>query len=688
MVDLLPPERPLRMSTSAIQKRREPAAPRALPIVAYFDNDPVARAHLVGIQRFRRLPFESGMQENPAISRVLLVSLEDLVKENYQKLRVPNVRVLALTTEPFKDPRNDGAVYAYLPPDVPQRLLERMVDNALDHIHLVHSRQEVNERLAGASREIHELNQIGVALSAEHDTGQLLEMILAKSREFTRSDAGSIYVVERIPLKRDQRRLPFNNKPTAENELFEENLRFSLSQNDSVEVPFRAVAMEISERSIAGYVALTGEIVNIEDAYRLPADVPYTINRRFDEDSGYRTKSILAVPMRNQKGKIVGVLQLINAKRDFSAKLDSLSAVARQVVSFSSRQQDIVFSLTSQAAVALENSQLYEAIHKLFEGFVRASVIAIEARDPTTSGHSFRVANLTVALAEAVDRAGQGPYAQVRFNRDEMREIRYASLLHDFGKVGVREEVLVKAKKLYPAQLELIQQRFSLVKRTLEKETLQSKIDYLLEKGREEFLKSQPNFDRKMADAARELDEYFQSILVANEPTLLPTGNFEQLSKIAEVHYMEERGGSKPLLTDEEIRLLSIRQGSLDDDERREIEAHVVHTFNFLQQIPWTNEISQIPEIARLHHEKLNGAGYPYKLSAPEIPLQTRIMTISDIFDALAAGDRPYKKGVSVEKALEILDLAVKDGELDPHLFELFRSARVFDRWKVEPFEY
>lgn len=676
------------MSTSAIQKRREPPAPRALPIVAYFDNDPVARAHLVGVQRFRRLPFESGMQENPAISRVVLVSVEDLVKENYPKLRVPNVRVLALTTEPFKDPRNDGAVYAYLPPDVPQRLLERMVDNALDHILLVHSRQEVNERLAGASREIHELNQIGVALSAEHDANQLLEMILTKSREFTRSDAGSIYLVERIPLKRDQRRLPFNNKPTAENELFEENLRFSLSQNDSVEVPFRDAAMEISERSIAGYVALTGEIVNIDDAYRLPADVPFTINRKFDEDSGYRTKSILAVPMRNQKSKIVGVLQLINAKRDFSAKLDSLSAVARQVVPFTPRQQDIVFSLTSQAAVALENSQLYEAIHRLFEGFVRASVTAIEARDPTTSGHSFRVANLTVALAEAVDRTGHGPYAQVRFSRDEMREIRYASLLHDFGKVGVREEVLVKAKKLYPAQLELIQQRFSLVKRTLEKETLQSKIDCLLEKGREEFLKSQPGFDRKLAHALRELDEYFQSILVANEPTVLPGGDFEQLSKIAEVHYMGEQGGSKPLLTEEEVRLLSIRQGSLDDEERRQIEAHVVHTFNFLQQIPWTNEISQIPEIARLHHEKLNGAGYPYKLSAPEIPIQTRIMTISDIFDALAAGDRPYKKGVSVEKAIEILDLAVQDGELDPHLFEVFKSARIFDRWKIEPFEY
>jgi HD-GYP domain-containing protein (c-di-GMP phosphodiesterase class II) len=676
------------MSTSAISKRRETPAPRALPIVAFFENDPVARRQLLGVQRFRRISFESLTGESAAIPRIVLISMEDVLRDHYNQLRVPNVRIIGLSGQPFKDPRHDGAVYAYLPPDVPQPVLERMVDNALDHIHLIQSRHEVNERLAGASREIHELNQIGAALSAEHDTNKLLELILTKSREFTRSDAGSIYLVERAPLRRDQRRLPFNNKPTPENDLFEEKLCFSLAQNDSVDVPFRATTIEINERSIAGYVALTGEVVNIEDAYRLPSEIPYSINRKFDEDSGYRTKSILAVPLRNQKGKIVGVLQLINAKRDAKARLDSLSAVLQQVVPFNSRQQELVMSLSSQAAVALENSQLYEDITRLFEGFVRASVTAIEARDPTTSGHSFRVANLTVALAEVVDRTTQGPYADVRFSRDDMKEIRYASLLHDFGKVGVREDVLVKAKKLYPLQIELIQQRFNFVKRTVEAETLRSKIDYLLEKGREEFLRAQPNFDAKFAEWIRQLDEHLKTIVQANEPTVLASGNFEQLQKIADINYQDLDGGSKPLLQPEEVHLLSIRKGSLDDEERLQIEAHVVHTFNFLQQIPWTNEISQIPEIARLHHEKLNGRGYPYKLSAPEIPLQTRMMTISDIFDALAASDRPYKKAVSMTRALEILELSVKDGELDPDLFELFKAAQVYERWKIEPFSY
>src|SRR5262249_24213600 len=262
-------------------------------------------------------------------------------------------------------------------------------------------------------------------------------------------------------------------------------LRFKLVQNDSVSIPFREATMEINEKSIAGYVALTGEHVIIEDAYRLPPELPFTINRKFGEDSGYRTKSILAVPMHNQKGDIVGVLQLINRKREFGAKLNTLSTMSLQVISYDDRQRAIVQSVASQAAVALENSQLYEAIQRLFEGFVRAAVVAIESRDPTTSGHSFRVANLTVALAETVDRNDEDKFKDLRFSRNEMKEIRYASLLHDFGKVGVREEVLVKARKLYPAQMDLIKERFQFVKRSMETEVLNSKLQYVLEKGRE-----------------------------------------------------------------------------------------------------------------------------------------------------------------------------------------------------------
>jgi HD-GYP domain-containing protein (c-di-GMP phosphodiesterase class II) len=679
------------MSSAVFPKRRETPGNRALPIVTYFEDDMVAARYFIGVQRFRRLVFGQLPSDHADTERIVLVSKEDLVERHYSQLRVPNTRVLALTNSRFRDPRNDGAVYAYLPYDVPEALLERMADNALDHIHLVHTRHEVNQKLAGASQEIHELNQIGMALSAEHDPAKLLELILTKSREFTGSDAGSVYLVENAGNGEQRKSLLFapgqQGSPVQEHEP-QEQLRFKLAQNDTVVVPFREVAISINEKSIAGYVALTGEIVNIEDAYHLPAEVPYSINRKFDEDSGYRTKSILAVPIRNQKDRIIAVLQLINAKRDFSVRLDSHEAVDHQVLPYTPRQQEIVQSLAGQAAVALENSQLYDSIQRLFEGFVRAAVTAIETRDPATSGHSFRVANLTVALAEAVDRVESGNYAGVRFTRDQMREIRYASLLHDFGKVGVREEVLVKAKKLYPAQLEVIKQRFGLVRRTLENESLKSRLDFLLQNGNEKFLAAQKGFDARLADQLNEVEEFSQAIVWANEPTVLPEGNFEQLLDIANLHYEDLDGKKLPILTMEEVQMLSIRKGSLDEEERLQIESHVLHTMNFLRQIPWTNELRNVPEIARGHHEKLNGTGYPYRLSAPEIPVQTRMMTISDIFDALAAADRPYKKAVSVERALEILGLSVQDGELDPSLFEIFVSAKIFDRWKVEPRGY
>jgi response regulator RpfG family c-di-GMP phosphodiesterase len=287
-----------------------------------------------------------------------------------------------------------------------------------------------------------------------------------------------------------------------------------------------------------------------------------------------------------------------------------------------------------------------------------------------------------------VDRTESGPFADLRFSRNEMKEIRYASLLHDFGKVGVREEVLIKARKLYPAQLDVIRQRFQFVKRSMQAQSLEKRLDYVLEKGREEFLAQLPKFDQDLAEQFAELDQHFKTVLGSNEPTVLPEGSFEKLADIAANHFIDFDGNDQALLTDDEVRLLSIRKGSLDDSERLQIESHVVHTFKFLQQIPWTKEIRNIPAIARGHHEKLNGRGYPFKLSAPEIPIQTRMMTIADIFDALSASDRPYKKAVSLEKALEILGFAVKDGEVDGQLFEIFREAKVWDRWKIEPYPY
>ena len=696
------------MSTRATpEKASVSAALRTMPAVIAVDGDDIAFRALKGLQRYARLKLAD--LEGREAETIVLVSSERLLSQLQISLRAPNIRVIALSEKRFSDPRMDGAVYGYLPPDTPPALVERMLDNALDHIHLLQTRREVNERLAGATKEISDLNAIGAALSAEHDTEKLLEVILTKSREITKADAGSLYLVEDVGDDEQIQEkmihggsgqmtaLP-DEEPTPEfggaklavsrKGRTKKVLRFKLTQNDTVNIPFREFTMQISDQSISGYAVKTGEIVNLEDAYHLPDMVPYSFNRKIDESSGYRTKSMLTVPMKNQKGEIVGVVQLINAKRRWDAKLNSLSQVVNEVVPFNLRQQELVASLASQAAVALENSRLYEAIQKLFEGFVKAAVVAIESRDPTTSGHSFRVANLTVALAETVDRDDGHIYGAIRFTRDQMKEIRYASLLHDFGKVGVREEVLVKAKKLYPAQLELIKQRFQFVKRSMQVESLEKKLAYVLAKGREEYLAKLGRFDAEIGEQLREMDEYFATVLQSNEPTVLPEGSFEKLADIAAHHFLDFDGKDEALLNPDEVRLLSIRKGSLDESERLQIESHVVHTFNFLQQIPWTNEIRNIPEIARSHHEKLTGKGYPNKLNAPEIPLQTRMMTISDIFDALAASDRPYKKAVPVERAIEILEMEMQDGNIDENLFRVFCDAKVWDRWKVEPFPY
>jgi HD-GYP domain-containing protein (c-di-GMP phosphodiesterase class II) len=526
--------------------------------------------------------------------------------------------------------------------------------------------------LRALTRQLEELNRIGAALSAERNTGRLLELILSKARAITDSDAGSLYVIESVsPDESPDLRQPPTDKPEPQR-----RLRFTVAQNDSVSLSFREAVLDITERSIAGYVALTGETVMLDDAYELPADVPYVFNRTFDEATGYRTRSMLAVPMRTPKGQVLGVLQLINGMRD------------GHVTPYSPAQSALLISLASQAAVALENSQLYTEIQQLFEGFVRASVVAIEARDPATSGHSFRVANLSVAFAEAVDRIDSGSLATVKFSRDDLRTIRYASLLHDFGKVGVREEILVKARKLYPAQLEQIRDRFRLARRTLEWSAVQARLDFVLAHGADAYRQHLFAFDAQDRLEADRLEGQLSEIERANEPTVLADGSFEKLKEISAATYTDLDGSTQPLLNEDEVRWLSLRKGSLSETERRQIEAHVVHTYRFLRQIPWTHEIRRIPGIALGHHEKLNGSGYPYKLSAPEIPVQTRMMTISDIFDALSASDRPYKKAVPVEHALNILDGEVKDGALDRDLFAVFIQARVFDRWLVEPYPY
>ena len=520
--------------------------------------------------------------------------------------------------------------------------------------------QRARHEAAARTRELGELTRIGMALATERDYNTLLDLILTQARQITGSDAGSLYVVEA-------------HEPDTK------RLRFKMSQNHSrPDMPLVEFTMPIDHSSISGYVAATGEPLVIDDTYFLPPDVEYTFNRSIDEKYGYRTKSMMTIPMKDHKDEVIGVLQLVNRKREYAAELAGPADVDAQVIPYTRRNVEIVGALAGQAAVSIENSQLYESIERLFEGFVKASVTAIEARDPTTSGHSFRVANLTVALAEAAERCDTAPFTEVRFTRQEMKEIRYASLLHDFGKVGVREEVLVKAKKLYPSQMELIRKRFLYIRKAVELEQVREKMEYLLANGNQNYQDPFAAIDGEHGKELQKLDEFLDQILKANEPTVLPEKISEKLVEIAGWSFEDPSGPTEPLLSPEELRFLSIPKGSLDPDERLQIESHVIHSFRFLSQIPWTKELKNIPMIARAHHEKLDGSGYPYHMKAEEIPFQAKMMTISDIFDALTARDRPYKRAVPIERALDIIGQEVKSQLLDPVLFHLFLEAKIF----------
>ena len=336
-------------------------------------------------------------------------------------------------------------------------------------------------------------------------------------------------------------------------------------------------------------------------------------------------------------------------------------------------------ALASQAGIALENAILYSEISRMLEGFVRASVEAIEQRDPTTSGHSRRVADLTVSLARAVEQGGGPRFANVRFTRDDIRELEYASLLHDFGKIGVREEVLVKAKKLYEHQLDNIRLRFDLAIRAIEADILQRKLFVLERRGDKAELQS---LDEEMRVRKLELEQNFQAVAAANEPTVLKEGEFQRIEAISRETYAALDGALHPLLSKDEVLSLSIQRGSLTSSEIDEIRSHVVHTFEFLSQIPWGKQFRRVALIAGAHHERLNGTGYPNRLQAAEIPLQSKMMSIADIFDALTASDRPYKKAVPIERALDILGYEVKDQHIDGDLLRVFVDARV---WEVAP---
>lgn len=508
--------------------------------------------------------------------------------------------------------------------------------------------------------ELGELVEIARMMSTEQETDKLLGLILEKARFITGADAGSIYVVE-----------------GTDPDMTRRVLRFKLTQNDSVRFDWREFTIPISAQSIAGATALGRHAINIADVYDLPPGTPYAVDRSFDEKINYRTKSMLCVPLVNKAADVIGVLQLINKKHTANTRLLGPEDFDQQIVPFDERSQGLLEALAAQAGISLENAMLYEEILRIFEGFVYASVEAIEQRDPTTSGHSRRVADLSLGLAEALARTDSGPYRAVAFSAQDMRELKYASLLHDFGKIGVREKVLVKAKKLYPADLNIIRVRFAYAIRSLEVASLKRKLDAIEHGADAALLRA---LDEELALKRVELQAAWNAVVDANEPTVLTEEKFSKVEELTRSYYQGDDGQLEPLLSDDELLNLKIPRGSLNSTEIEEIRSHVTHTRRFLERIPWGSNFRRIPQIAGAHHERLNGTGYPHRLRAEEIPLQSKIMSVADIFDALTASDRPYKKAVPIDRALLILDAEASDQHIDVELVRIFREAKIWEQ--------
>lgn len=518
------------------------------------------------------------------------------------------------------------------------------------------------DQLGQVTDQLRELNRIGMALMSERDVDSLLGLILTQARRVTGSDAGSLYLVEHGQGQPDR-------------------LHFLRAQNDSLPgLPSPDFTLPLDRTSIAGYAASTGDPLLLDDVYEIPAGAPYSFNRSFDRTHGYRAKSMLTVPMKDHKDRVVGVLQLINRKRSPASTIRTEADAQQHVLAFTVAQVEAVSSLAGQAAISIENGRLYRDIENLFEGFIKAAVTAIDQRDPTTSGHSVRVATLTCDLAEVADRAQEGPFKNVHFTREQMRELRYAGLLHDFGKVGVREEVLVKAKKLPGVMLERVLSRFELIRSSLEAEFHRRKAEYVMERGRDGLSEFLAQIEAEFQKELGKLERYQIAVLESNEPRVLPENSAEILKEIACSTFRNSRGETIQYIQPDELHFLAISKGSLDPQERLHIESHVTHTYNFLQQIPWTADLKHVADIAYGHHEKMNGRGYPRGIGGNEIPLQTRMMTVSDIFDALTAADRPYKRHLTAERALDILHAEVKEAQLDPDVVKALVESKVYER--------
>jgi len=511
--------------------------------------------------------------------------------------------------------------------------------------------------------QISNMSAIGLALSKEKDMDKLLEMILLEAKRISNADGGTLYMMT------DDQRLKFSIMIT-------DSLNIHMGGTSGKEIPFYPVKLYMdngqpNKTMIAANAGLTGDTINIPDAYKAKG-FDFAGTKAFDEKTGYRSKSFLTVPLKNHEDEIIGVLQLLNAQ-DIKTK---------KVIPFSDIVQKSVEALSSQAAVAITNKNLIKDLEVLFESFIKLIASAIDAKSPYTGGHCSRVPEITMMLAESVNEINDGPFAGIQFTDKEMYELKIAAWLHDCGKVATPEAVVDKGTKLETIydRIHTVATRFEVLKRDeeikyLKKQLKIQKDDSLIENQKKEALKKARTLYLKRIKQQDDDKAFIEESNVGGE--FMSQDRKDRVNKIASYRW-KDNGSPKPFFSEDEIYNLCISRGTLTPEERKIINDHIVVTIDMLEQLPYPKHLRNVPEFAGGHHEKLDGTGYPKGLNHSEMSVQAKIMAIADIFEALTARDRPYKKGKTLSQAMRILGFMKNDAHIDTELFEVFVKEKIY----------
>ncbi len=502
-----------------------------------------------------------------------------------------------------------------------------------------------------------DLNEIGIALSQQRDLNSLLETILVAAMRITRADAGTLYLHER-----EQRMLRF--------EILRNNtLNMAMGGTSGVPITFYPIQLyddtgKPNHAMVVSHAALSGETVNIPDAY-MAEGYDFSGTKKFDAKTGYRSQSFLTVPMRDHENEVIGVLQLINAQEQESSAN----------IPFSRDDQQLLESLASQAAIALTNRHLIDQLEELFEAFIQLINTAIDDKSPYTGGHCARVPALTMMLAEAVNRTTGGPLKDFVMTEKDRRELKIAGLLHDCGKITTPVHVVDKATKLHTLfdRIELVDTRFEVLKRDAEIEMLREILAAADDAPRAEAARKQHSARVEQLDHDR---EFLRHCNVGGEA--MSAEAQQRVRQIAGYQWRDGNGKSGNFLSDDEVENLTIRAGTLTAAEREIINHHIDVTIKMLESLPWPRHLKNVPEYAGGHHERMDGKGYPRGLTRDQMSVQARVMGIADIFEALTAKDRPYKKGKTLTESLTILGKFKLGGHIDPDLFDVFIREKVY----------